>query len=326
VRPILMLKNRHPVLALMIILSLLLVTCSSYHEFITEKLPSKSTTGDIIFISDTQEPIWAETLIMPRNHNIEARSMIFNEILREKPAKVIHLGDLVALGFKDSEWQPIDKFLNNLMDIGSSFYPTLGNHELLFFPNTGEKNFMKRFPFYSRYGYLIDNGVLKIILLNSNFSHLSKEEIKKQQKWYLSTLAQLQQDSTVKAVIVGCHHAPFTNSKIVNPDKNVEKLFVPAFIKNDKCKLFISGHCHAFEHFKYKNKDFMVVGGGGGLQQTLFIGKDEKYRDIYDSKSTKRMFHFLKCTTQDDTLRITLNMINTDFTDFNRSYKIKIPL
>ena len=29
--------------------------------------------------------------------------------------------------------------------------------------------------------------------------------------------------------------------------------------KFKKCKVFISGHCHAFEHFKYREKDFLVL-------------------------------------------------------------------
>jgi hypothetical protein len=311
---------------LSIILLLLLISCSSYHDFFTEEIPPVSKHGDIIFISDTQEPLWVETLIMKRNNNLKARTEIFREIIKEKPAKVIHLGDIVALGYKDSEWQPIDDFIRRLISNGAEFYPTLGNHELIFFPDTGEKNFMKRFPFYSRTGYLIDNGPLKIILLNSNFHHLSEEEIERQQQWYQNTLTHLQNDTTVKAVIVGCHHSPFTNSTVVNPNKYVQELFVKPFINSKKCKAFISGHCHAFEHFKYKNKDFLVIGGGGGLQQKLYTGNEEKFKDIYNSSQPIRMFHFLKCSIQRDTLRLTLNMLNNDYKNFDRSYKIQYPL
>ena len=320
-------------IAFLIFISFLLIACQSHkrnedngNHFFFERLNNNSKNGDIIFISDTQEPIWVETLLMNRNNNLLARDIILKEILEKKPSKVIHLGDIVAFGFKDSEWQPIDTFLHALIDGGSEFYPTLGNHELLLFSDTGENNFMKRFPFYSRTGYVVNNGPVKIILLNSNFGNMSKEEIVRQQEWYLITLKHLEQDSTVSTVIVGCHHPPFTNSKIINPSKQVEELFVPAFIQTGKCKLFISGHCHAFEHFKYKDKDFLVIGGGGGLQQPLYVGDEKIYKDIYDSISKKRMFHFLECRSKNDTMRITLNMLKKDFSGFNRDYKINIPL
>ena len=321
--------NYKPKYIILIIL-LFILACQSHkngdNNFFIEHPANKNIQGDIIFVSDTQEPIWAETLIMEKNHNGQAREMIFNEILKRKPDKVIHLGDIVALGFKEQEWQPIDTFLHKLISEGSEFYPTLGNHELLFFPETGKKNFMRRFPFYSPTGYLVNDGPIKIILLNSNFSNLSKQEIEKQQQWYHSTLKQLQQDSTVKAIIVGCHHAPFTNSKMVSPNKDVQKLFVPAFTEAPKCKLFISGHAHAFERFKYTGKDFLVIGGGGGLQQTLYTGDEEKYKDLYDSQSKKRMFHFIQCRLENDSLKIVLNMIKKDFSGFDRHYKIKIPV
>jgi hypothetical protein len=37
--------------------------------------------------------------------------------------------------------------------------------------------------------------------------------------------------------------------------------------------LFLSGHCHGFEHYKIGGKDFMVIGGGGGLHQPLKQGE-----------------------------------------------------
>ncbi len=321
--------NYKPKRVILIIL-LFILACQSHkngdNNFFIEHPVNKNIQGNIIFVSDTQEPIWAETLVMSENRNLIAREMIFQEILKEKPSKVIHLGDIVAFGFKDEEWQPIDIFLHKLINEGSEFFPTLGNHELIFFPETGKKNFIRRFPFYSPTGYLVNDGHIKVILLNSNFSNLSKQEIEKQQQWYHSTLKQLQQDSTVKAIIVGCHHAPFTNSKMVSPNEDVQKLFVPAFTETPKCKLFISGHAHAFERFKYRGKNFLVIGGGGGLQQPLYTGDEEKYKDLYDSQSQKRMFHFVECRLENDSLQIILNMIKKDFSGFDRDYKINIPV
>jgi len=293
---------------------------------IIENCDTLKQNGEIIFISDTQEPIWIETLRLDENNNLIARERIFNEIIDEKPTKVFHLGDIVAFGYYDDDWKPIDNFLDKLIKEKIEFYPTLGNHEVMLFSEIGENNFAKRFPFYSRTGYSINNGATEIILLNSNFSEMTTREIAQQQEWYINKLIQLEQDSTISAVIVGCHHSPFTNSKIVDPDEKVEELFVPPFVEFQKCKLFLSGHCHAFEHFKYKGKDFLVLGGGGGLQQPLYVEVESIWKDQYDNKNPKRMFHFLKYKFENDTVRVTLKMLEKDFSQFDDEYKLIIPL
>lgn len=289
---------------------------------------SKATNddGEIIFISDTQEPIWIETLLLDRNKNQLATNLIFNEIIERYPSKVIHLGDIVAFGYKDEDWRRIDKYLFKFLQKGIEFYPTLGNHELLIFSEAGENKFNSRFPFYSKTGYSINNGSSEIILLNSNFSNMTNSEIAKQQEWYINKLIELEQDSSIEAVIVGCHHSPFTNSTIVDPNKKVEELFVPPFIESKKCKIFLSGHAHTFEHFKYNGKDFLVIGGGGGLQQPLYTGSESKYHDLYSSKSSKRMFHFISYRLENDTMHFTVKMLDGSFSKFNDEYEIKIPI
>ncbi len=281
---------------------------------------------EIVFISDTQEPIWIETILLDRNNNLIARELIFKEIVKDNPRKVIHLGDIVAFGYKDESWKPIDNYLNRLLEKNIEFYPTLGNHELLLFSDAGEEQFNKRFPFYSKTGYSINNGATEIILLNSNFSKMTEKEIKQQQIWYKNKLDELEKDSIISAIIVGTHYPPFTNSKIVSPDEDVQKFFVPLFIKSKKAKLFISGHCHAFEHFKQKGKDFLVIGGGGGLQQPLDVGDEAKWKDEYDSKNPLRMFHFLKYKLENDTINLTVKMLDTSFEKFKNEYKISIPI
>ncbi|NOX18515.1 MAG: metallophosphoesterase [Chlorobi bacterium] len=285
-----------------------------------------SPDGEMIFISDTQEPIWVETFVLSENHNLLARKLIFDEILKEKPAKVFHLGDITALGYYDGEWEPIDNFLRKIIDEKIGFFPTLGNHELMIFPETGKANFMKRFSFYSETGYCVKNGKTAVVMLNSNFDNLTKEEIEKQNKWYENKLNALEKDSTVSAVIVGVHHSPFTNSKIVSPNEGVQKYFVPPFIASEKCKIFLGGHGHAFERFKFKGKDFLVIGGGGGLQQPLYTGDEEKFKDLYSQTKPLRMFHFLKYNLENDTMKFTVEMLDSTFANFHEEYRLDVPL
>jgi len=279
--------------------------------------------GDIVFISDTQSPIWIETFLLDRNSNEYARDLIFREIIKENPSKVFHLGDIVAFGYKPESWKQMDSYLKAFIDKGIQFYPTMGNHELLLFPDAGKEQFLKRFPFASSTGYSIQNGKVEIVLLNSNFSDMTEKEVSKQQQWYKNRLEQLEKDSTITFVVVGTHYSPFTNSKIVSPSEEVQKLFVPQFLKSKKAKLFISGHAHAFEHFNYKGKDFLVIGGGGGLQQPLLVGNKERWKDLYNSTNFKRMFHFIKLKAKNDTLFVELNMLQSNFSKFDKSYRIK---
>jgi len=128
---------------------------------------NKINGGKIIFISDTQTPIWIEKLRLDENHNVYARNLLLETIIGENPAAVIHLGDMVAFGFSESDWRSIDKFLYQMKARNIPLFPTLGNHELLLFPYAGEKEFTERFPFYSRTGYSVSVGDVRIILLNS---------------------------------------------------------------------------------------------------------------------------------------------------------------
>lgn len=293
---------------------------------VINNVDSLSQEGKIFFISDTQNPIWIETFVLEENQNFDARYKLFEKIIAEKPEKIFHLGDLVALGYYDEDWKSIDLFLTKIIKEKIEFYPTLGNHELMIFSEMGEENFIDRFPFYSKTGYSISNGVTEIILLNSNFSEMTANEIAKQQKWYIDKLIQIEQDSTISAVVVGCHHSPFTNSKIVNPDEQVEEFFVPPFLEFSKCKLFLSGHCHAFEHFRIKNKDFLVIGGGGGLQQPLYTGEEEIWNDLYGNGTSKRMFHYIEYELQTDTIKVSLKMLKEDLTQFEDEYVLNIAL
>lgn len=289
------------------------------------KSPDKSQVEDksIIVISDTQSPLWVEELFLNSNKNEEARDILFTRIIDSRPNAIFHLGDLVSLGFYDESWEAIDTLLKKLYKFQIPFYPTLGNHELLIFSDAGEANFRARFSSYSKTGYFEKIGPIAFILLNSNISELTDDEINKQQNWYKNQLALCQSDSSVKAIIVGCHHPPFTNSTIVNSDENVQKYFVPDFLKYDKCKLFLSGHSHSFEHFVHSGKDFLVIGGGGGLQHPLYRGQESLYIDLYKGDINKRNFHYLQCHIDNDGMQVQVNMLNPDLSNFKTVYEIK---
>jgi 3',5'-cyclic AMP phosphodiesterase CpdA len=267
-----------------------------------------------------------ERLVLSSNNNESARRMIYSAIRAEQPDAVFHLGDMVATGFYGASWESIDGFVDSLRHDTIPFYPIMGNHELMFFPGVGEREFLGRFPYARKTGYMRRSGRLAVILLNSNMSALTEEERREQQQWYEKALRDLDNDSTVAVVLVGCHHSPFTNSTIVAPADDVRGEFVPPYIRSAKARLFLSGHAHAAEHFREQGKDFLVIGGGGGLQQPLLTGRDRRWIDHFPITSRIRMFHYARCVVRDTSLSFSIRMIADDFSGFREVFRLSIPL
>jgi hypothetical protein len=279
---------------------------------------AKSDTVRLGFVSDTQDPLFIDRLYSSYNENAEARELIFENIIAFKPMAVIHLGDEISIGSKNATWRDIDRFVGNLHKEDIEFSPIPGNHEYLLVAKTGVAHFTSRYPYAKLTGYSRQYGDVVVVLFNSNFEELSKKEKQDQFLWYQHTLSQCENDSSVSFVVVGCHHPPFTNSKIVSWSKEVRDDYLPEYYGCKKCVLFLSGHSHAYEHFKISGKDFLVIGGGGGTQHTLRTGAKAEFKDVFSDSLKRRMFHFLTMKSCDDTLRVDLNMLKPDFKDFER--------
>ncbi len=290
-----------------------------------KKLPCKTENKKIVFVSDTQMPIPVETIFLSGNRNKLARDLIFKQTLKENPAAVFHLGDLTEFSYSNKAWRKIDDFVGKLNRSGTGFYPTLGNHEYLLYPQKGIKNFSKRFP-YVKTCYSVRCGNAEIILFNSNFSKLSEKEFEKEKSEYRKLLEKAEKDPRIKTVIVATHYPPFTNSKLIFPNKSVQRHFLPDFYKTKKAKLFVSGHAHACEHFNRNGKDFLVIGGGGGLLQPLYSGNNARFTDLFDDKSPKRMYHFLEIIPGDEKLEVKIIAVKKDFSGFETKYDFEIPV
>jgi hypothetical protein len=274
--------------------------------------PNDSTL--IAFASDTQAPMWVETLWLKANNNRQATRDIFSDIGSRRPGSLFLLGDVVNLGYSNRQWKPIDNYLNELRRRKIDVYAILGNHEVMGFSKKGQAKFQARFPEHKKTGYLQVRDSVAIVLLNSNFNSLTPLEDSEQVNWYKSTLQQLDADSSIQYIITTCHHSPYTNSKIVGPSTAVQNRFVNPFLASKKSKLFLSGHCHGFEHYNIKGKDFMVIGGGGGLHQPL----REDANCLPDlCKNYKPLFHYLTVRRSAEGLQVTSYELKKDFSNFD---------
>jgi hypothetical protein len=262
-----------------------------------------------------------ETILLKPFRNREATRLLFQQVATQNPSAFFLLGDVVNLGYSKRQWKPIDRYLEALRQQDISVYGILGNHEVMGRPKEGQRMFQKRFPHHKRTGYTVIEGPVAVVLVNSNFSTLTQKESAQQQQWYTETLAALDADPQIDFIITGCHHSPYTNSRIVAPSGEVEAFFVPAFLQSKKSQLFLSGHCHAFEHYKVEGKDFMVIGGGGGLRQPLKQGIGT-LTDL--AKNYKPMFHYITVRHSGDHLHVTSLHLKKDFTAFETGLELNI--
>src|ERR1700743_584809 len=108
----------------------------------------------IAFASDTQEPMWVETLFLKSDHNLEATRMIFKDVDAMRPAAFFILGDVVSLGRSNGAWRNIDNYIKQTVKDSIPVYATLGKHEVMFGAKRGTRNFKVRFPMYDPAGYV----------------------------------------------------------------------------------------------------------------------------------------------------------------------------
>ncbi len=276
---------------------------------------------EIDFVSDTQQPMAIEKIKLRSNQNTRATKLILSEIFRREPCTVYMLGDQVAVGSQARRWTTVDNFLDSCHSKKIPVHALLGNHDVMWSRKKGEKNFKRRFPGDDVINYVSITDSVAVIMLNSNFKKLSGTETANQSTWYENSLRQLNIDPAVKAIIVCCHHAPYSNSTIVGSSSAVQQFFVPGFLRTGKCCLFITGHAHAFEHFRVSGKDFLTIGGGGGLHQPL----NENSRSIPDiAVDYKPSFHFLSIERESDILLVRSHFLKPDFSGFQDGYSFEI--
>lgn len=279
----------------------------------------------VIFVSDTQSPLWAEQLLLRSDDNKLATGRLFEAVAKDSTcAAVFHLGDITSMGGVSRCWEEFDMNSRALTDAHIPIYPAFGNHEYLPWGDDGVSNMVERFPFLSTSWYVRRIGPLAVVILNSTFSHLSETEATEQEQWYQHTLRDLDDDTTVSVVIVGCHHPPYTNSTIVDPSKQVALVFVPPFVKSRKARLFISGHSHALEHFTQNGREFLVIGGGGGLLHPLLPEGEQRWPDKVVHEANRSFFHYVRITPHPDRTTVGVYMLTPDFSGVRSVYSFEL--
>lgn len=275
----------------------------------------------LAFVSDTQSPLWIESIFGKTHDNRKATKTIFDNLVRIHPAAVFLLGDVVSLGYAKNSWTSMDQYLEKFKSEGIAVTAALGNHELMGRPKRGQKRFAAHFPKYVNTGYVEVVDSIAVVILNSNFRSMTSKTNTKQIDWYTKRLKELDEDPSIAFVIVGCHHSPYSNSKRVGSSVGVQKRFVPAFLASKKSKLFLSGHSHNFEHYQREGKNFLVIGGGGGPHQPLRIGTGS-LEDM--AKDYKPVFHYLTVKRIGKQLQVVSKKLKDDMSGFENGRLVDI--
>jgi Icc-related predicted phosphoesterase len=269
---------------------------------------SQSDSKKFIFISDIQKYIPGENWLLKPYRNEEASDSLINHISRMKTNSVFLLGDLVAFGNSNNDWERVDKYIKFLHKSTDRIFAIPGNHEIYPFNNMKLlENFSKRFPVSNLNGFSALQDSVAIIMINS-------VEIgnQKQLEFYKNEIQKLDGDNSVKFIIVATHYPPYTNSTIVDADEEVQKYFVPLFIKSRKAKLFLSGHSHNLEYFVKEGKNFLVLGGGGGLKQPLKDMNERQWKDLLNDDD-KPLYFYISIKRIGDTLEVDAIGFKKDF-------------
>jgi len=224
-----------------------------------------------VVIGDTQTTSYIEC-IMGREVNHNHTIQMMHDIAIRQPAFLVHLGDLVFNGSKQNHWQRFDSIIEPLNQRTIPIFPVLGNHEYWGNNIQADRNVVHRFPILQdQTWYAHQYQQLGLIWLNSNRTELSRHEWSQQLDWLDTTVTAFDAQDDIKALVVFTHHAPFTNSPVVNPNLHVRRDFVGRFCESKKAGVMMTGHAHGYERFSgdvHATCDerviFMITAGGGG--------------------------------------------------------------
>jgi len=248
-----------------------------------------------------------------RERNDRERKLIIDEIAKREPAFVVHLGDLTTRGCSEKHWQEFEDMHKEFRKKKIPYFPILGNHEFYGNDKKALENYFERFPHLDQrrwYGFTWKN--VGALVVDSNFPTLTREQIEGQSQWFLDELEKFEKNAEIDFIIVCCHEPPFTNSRVVGPNKEVKVNFVDPFLRSQRTRLFFSGHSHSYERFQMDGKFFIVSGGGGGPRHQVIIDpRKQRYQDLFSGPEL-RFFHFCEIETDSDTLFFKVLRLESD--------------
>lgn len=182
----------------------------------------------------------------------EIHKQIVADIMKLDPKIVFHLGDMVARGYKQKDWDRFNEITKELRQ-AREFFPVIGNHEKespLYFKNF---SLPKDKPWYS-----VERFGMHFIVLDTN---LPLDWWSKQHRWLKNELERLSRDN--KPIIVLMHKPLFSIAYYSKEAKPLRQKVVHLLEKYGVAVVF-SGDDHNYQRAMRNNIYYVVTGGGGG--------------------------------------------------------------
>jgi hypothetical protein len=216
------------------------------------------------------------------------------------------LGDQVFKGDSQDDWKFFDRIMRPVLRARIPVFPLLGNHEYFGMDRVMLDNMTSRFPGMTHRYYVVVIDSIAFVMLDTNFDEYDRDSTASLRRWYALRIEELTADPAVRCIVTCGHHPPYTNSSIVMPDRIQQEYFVPVFLRSPKARLWLSGHVHAYEHFRHGNVHFVVSGGGGGPRQFLRLDSlTHSDHDIYRGGPI-RPFHYLSLSRSESSLCVSM--------------------
>jgi hypothetical protein len=274
--------------------------------------------GHFAVIGDTQSTTAVGRMLLNENNDRE-RALILPELASRKPAFVVMLGDLVSFGSSDDGWSEFEAHARGIREGRIPAMAVLGNHEYLLDAKSGTHHFFDRFPDqHGEQWFERTYGPLGMLLVNSNTDRLSERERAAQLTWYQAALSRMQNNRSVRGILVFMHHPPYTNNSLVGDDDYAQHNFVPPLMETSHAMGLVTGHAHGYERFEIGGKTFVVSAGGGGPRFPILTGDRRRHSEEKYSVPGRRHFNFLELSFRHDALHALVIGLPKDKSDFCR--------
>jgi 3',5'-cyclic AMP phosphodiesterase CpdA len=276
-------------------------------------------------IGDTQRTSILELLFLFREVNDKERELLLDSLFRVKFDLLVHLGDMVFNGASADDWDYFDRLFEPVMDKRIPIIPAMGNHEYWGNNQQALKSIVSRFPYLkqSRW-YTYTYGHVGLIIVDSNKPEYSDSDWRNQLSWFKEVLQTMEEDSSIRAVLVFSHHPPFTNSSVTGDELHVQESFLTDFYLSTKAIAFISGHVHGYERILINGKTFIVSGGGGAPRVHVLEGRKARHEDQFTGPSL-RPFNYLLVYPESEELLIEVVGFYKEHTEIQLIDLITIP-